>query len=508
MPAPIITLRGIDKTFEGTHALAGVDIDIAPGTVHALVGENGAGKSTLGKILAGVYTPNAGQITIDDEVAHFENPHDALAHGVTIVAQEIALVGTRPVVENVFLGSELHRGPFVRKRTLRRRFDELVAATGIHLPPETLVDDLSIADQQKVEILRALARKADVIVMDEPTARLATHEAEALMGIFGALRGRGKTIVFVSHFLEEVLAISDRITVLRDGRLVRTDDSSAFTHATLIEAMIGRSLESTFPQKSISSTSERLLDVRDLSRSGAFEDISFTVDRGEIVVLTGLVGSGRSEVVRAIYGIDPPTAGSVTFRGRDASYRHPSAAIRAGMALIPESRKTEGLFVDFSLTDNVVLPHLSWFSRAGLVSRAQALAGASGQLKAVGVKASSPGIRAGLLSGGNQQKVLFARSLLTDLGLLIADEPTRGVDVGAKRQIYELVVAQADRGMGVLLVSSEMEEVIGLAHKVLVMRQGRMVGQLSGSDITDQQIANLAFGQPERTTDLPEEEFA
>jgi simple sugar transport system ATP-binding protein/ribose transport system ATP-binding protein len=353
-----------------------------------------------------------------------------------------------------------------------------------------------------------LARNADVIVMDEPTARLATHEAEALMEIFGSLRERGKTIVFVSHFLEEVLAISDRITVLRDGRLVRTDDSSAFTPSTLIEAMIGRSLESTFPEKSHPTASECLLEVRDLCRTGAFEGMSFTVGRGEIVVLTGLVGSGRSEVVRAIYGLDPPSAGSVTFRGRHTSYRHPSAAIRDGMALIPESRKTEGLFVDFSLTDNVVLPHLSWFSRAGLVSRTRALTAAAEQLKAVGVKASSPGVRAGLLSGGNQQKVLFARSLLSDLGLLIADEPTRGVDVGAKRQIYELVVQQANQGMGVLLVSSEMEEVIGLAHKVVVMRQGRMVGQLSGCDITDQQIAHLAFGQQERTSDLPEEEFA
>ncbi len=495
MSSPLVIGRGIDKSFEETHALVDVDIEIHRGTVHALVGENGAGKSTLGKVLAGVYAADSGSLLLDGQEVHFDNPRSALAHGVTIVAQEIALVDTRTVVENVFLGSESHRGPFVRRADILARFRRLVADTGIELSPSAIVGDLSIADQQKVEILRALARDADLIVMDEPTARLATHEAEALMQILRSLRGRGKTIVFVSHFLEEVLAISDRITVMRDGGVVTTDDAAAFTTHSLIEAMIGRSLESTFPDRHPIYGSELVLEVEGLSRDGSFSDVSFSVGRGEIVVLAGLVGSGRSEVVRAIYGAEPPSSGRVFFEGRAVEHRHPRAAIRNGIALVPESRKTDGLFLEFSLTDNIVLPHLARFSRAGLIDRARSQTAAQDQMNATGVKAASPRVRADQLSGGNQQKVLFARSLLSDVTLLIADEPTRGVDVGAKRQIYELIVDQAQRGMGVLLVSSELEEVLGLAHKVVVMRRGRSVGELVGEDITDNRITRLAFGQ-------------
>jgi ABC-type sugar transport system ATPase subunit len=481
MPAPLISVRDIGKSFDGTHALSGVDVDIARGTIHALVGENGAGKSTLGKILAGVYQPDAGTIRLDSREVSFQSPRDALAHGITIVAQEIALVGTRSVVENIYLGSEVHTGPFVRTRQLRRLFDELVADTGIDIPGDALVSELSIADQQRVEILRALARNADVIVMDEPTARLATHEAEALMAIFDRLRARGKTIVFVSHFLEEVLSVSDTVTVLRDGKVVDGGKAADFSPGTLIASMIGRSLESVFPPKA--------------GRAGAFEDVSFDVDAGEIVVITGLVGSGRSEVLRSIYGLEPPTSGAIAYKGEPAHYRHPRQAIAAGMALIPESRKTEGLFLGFPLVSNVSLPHLPRFSRAGFVRARAASRAAEQQLAAVGVKARAATMEAGLLSGGNQQKVLFARSFMADIGLLLADEPTRGVDVAAKRQIYDLLVQQAANGTGVLLVSSELEEVIGLAHKVIVMRQGRVVGQLRGSDIRESAIAELAFGQ-------------
>src|SRR3954447_18266672 len=249
MPAPLISVRDIGKSFDGTRALSGVDIDLAPGTIHALVGENGAGKSTLGKILAGVYSPDTGSIRLDSRERSFQSARDALAHVITIVAQEIALVGTRSVIENIYLGSEVHSGPFARARQLRRRFNELVSETGIELPGDALVSQLSIADQQKVEILRALSRNADVIVMDEPTARLATHEAEALMSIFDRLRASGRTIVFVSHFLEEVLSVSDTVTVLRDGRVVDSGPAAGFTPGTLIAAMIGRSLDSAFPPK-------------------------------------------------------------------------------------------------------------------------------------------------------------------------------------------------------------------------------------------------------------------
>jgi simple sugar transport system ATP-binding protein/ribose transport system ATP-binding protein len=495
MPAPLISVRDIGKSFEGTHALSGVDVDIAPGTIHALVGENGAGKSTLGKILAGVYGADTGSIRLDSREVSFQSPRDALAHGITIVAQEIALVGTRSVIENIYLGSEVHTGPFVRTRQLRRLFDELVAETGIDIPGDALVSQLSIADQQKVEILRALARNADVIVMDEPTARLATHEAEALMSIFDRLRARGRTIVFVSHFLEEVLSISDTVTVLRDGQVVDGGPAAGFTPASLIAAMIGRSLDSAFPPKALIPHRQPVLSVSGLSRTGAFEDVSLEVGAGEIVVITGLVGSGRSEVLRSIYGLEAPTSGTISYKGSPATYRHPREAIIDGIALIPESRKTEGLFLEFPLVSNVVLPHLRRFSRGGFVRARAADRAAENRMNAVGVKAPSGSTAAGRLSGGNQQKVLFARSFMADIGLLLADEPTRGVDVAAKRQVYDLLAQQAADGTGVLLVSSEMEEVIGLAHTVIVMRQGRVVGQLRGSDIRESAIAELAFGQ-------------
>ena len=496
MPAPLISLRGISKSFEGVHALTDVSVDIQPGTIHAIVGENGAGKSTLGKIMAGVYHADAGQMLLDGQAVALASPRQALVHGITIVAQEIALVGTRSVIENVYLGSESHTGPFVRTGTLRRRFADLVAETGVNVDGNALVDRLSIADQQKVEILRAIARNADVIVMDEPTARLATHEAETLMAILRRLREQGKTIIFVSHFLDEVLSVSDHVTVLRDGRKVADDVASELTATQLITTMVGRSLDAVFPEKRPpSGFAEPVLRVTGLARPDTFENITFDVQPGEIVVITGLVGSGRSEVVRSVYGLLPHTQGEVTFDGRPVRHGHPRQAIGAGMALIPESRKTEGLFLSFPVATNIGLPHLRRFTHLGFVRGSALQQAAAAKMASVGVKASSPRVEAGLLSGGNQQKVLFARAFMSDLKLLIADEPTRGVDVGAKRQIYELLADLAVHGTGVLVVSSEMEEVIGLAHRVVVMRQGRIVGQLSGDDINENAIAHLAFGQ-------------
>lgn len=495
MPAPFLRISGVSKAFAGVQALADVDVDIERGTVHALVGENGAGKSTLGKILAGIHTQDSGTITVDGSTIDFDSPRAALDHGFTIVAQELALVGPRTVVENVFLGAEAHRGPLVLRGKLLSAFSQLVADTGIDVPATAIVDDLSIADQQKIEILRAIARKSDVIVMDEPTARLATHEAHALRGIVHKLRDRGTTIVYVSHFLDEVLDVADRITVLRDGKVVTTVPAAGQTTESLVEAMIGRTLDSAFPDKVPSRDGGSVvLQVDELTRRGAFEDISFEVNSGEIVTITGLVGSGRSEVVRSIFGAENYDSGRVRLNGADASGRHPRDAIAQRMAFIPESRKSDGLHVDSSIEDNVTLPHLGRFATWGAINRRAAREAAEAELVAVGVKAGSFQLPVSSLSGGNQQKVMFAKALLGDPVLLIADEPTRGVDVGAKRQIYDLLVKLAETGLGILLVSSEMEEVIGLSHRVVVMRQGRITGELSGTDITEQRIAHLAFG--------------
>ena len=500
-PAPFLQLTDIAKSFDGVHALRDVAVSIRRGTVHALVGENGAGKSTLGKVIAGVHGEDQGTIEIDGATVAFSTPRDALRYGITIVAQELALVPTRSVVENVYLGTEPHRGPFVQTRTLRARYAKLTEESGIYVDPHAHVGDLSIADQQKVEILRALARGSSLIVMDEPTARLATHEALTLRRIVKQLRDAGTTIIYVSHFLDEVLDIADDITILRDGRVVRSGSAAAETPQSLIESMIGRPLDAAFPTKQPPmGDSLPMLDVVGLSGRG-FREISLQVRPGEIVALTGLVGSGRSEVVRAIFGADRSTSGTVYFEGKPYPRRKPWRSVERGIALLPESRKLEGLFLSFSISDNVSLSSLKKFSRGGFVRTRQERAGVSVRLDEVDVRMRDASDPVGLLSGGNQQKAMFAKSLLTQPRLLIIDEPTRGVDVGAKRQIYDLIVRLAQEGMGVLIVSSEMEEVIGIAHRVAVMRQGRIVGTLERADVTEQAIASLAFGSQSSNQD-------
>ncbi len=492
---PHIELRAVTKRFGGTTALADVDLTIARGSVHALVGENGAGKSTLGKLVAGVHTADSGELLVAGQPVQFRSPRQALDHRLTLVAQELSLVPSRTVVENVFLGREDHLGPLVQRKALRRRFDALVARCGIDVPGDALAGALAVAEQQKVEILRALARDAELIVMDEPSARLTATEAKVLGRIVRSLAASGTTVVFVSHFLDEVLAISDVLTVMRDGRAVRTGPTSEESHDRIIEAMIGRKLESTFPPKVPPSLdAPEVLRVENLSRRGAFQDVSFSVHAGEILVLAGLVGAGRSEVVRAVYGADQSDGGRVLLRGQPLRAAHPAAAIRRGVAMVPEDRKAQGLQQVRSVRENITIPHLRLLSVGGVVRRRAESRRSSDIIASVGVKSQSPEHPVSALSGGNQQKVLFARSLLTTPKLLIADEPTRGVDVGAKRGIYDLVAHLATQGMAVLIVSSELEEVLGLAHRVLVMRGGSVTGEFSGDAISEHNVIKAAFG--------------
>ncbi len=502
-----VEVRGVTKRFGATTALADVDLTIERGTVHALVGENGAGKSTLGKLIAGVHTADSGELIVAGRPVEFRSPRQALDLGLTIVAQELSLVPARPVIENVFLGREDHIGPVVRRAAQRRRFDELVASSGIEVPGDALAGDLSIAMQQKVEILRALARNAELIVMDEPTARLAAHEAEALCGIVRQLARAGTTVVFVSHFLEEVLGVSDIVTVMRDGRVVRTSPTSDETHSSVIEAMIGRRLDSTFPTKQLpDGEAKTVLEVQGLSRDGVFEDVSLTVRAGEVVVLAGLVGAGRSELARCIYGADKPDRGLVLVDGQRLEVSHPAGAVARGVAMIPEDRKAQGLQQTRAVRENITLPHLRLLTRLGVVKRKEETRRTADAIERMGVKTLTQDHPVSALSGGNQQKVLFARSLFRTPTVLIADEPTRGVDVGAKRAIYELVARLAGEGLAVLVVSSEIEEVIGLAHRVLVMRGGRVVTELAGNDINETNVIRAAFGAvPEYETHKEQE---
>jgi ABC-type sugar transport system ATPase subunit len=458
------------------------------------VGENGAGKSTLGKIVAGAHRPDDGELWVDGRRVTYASPRDALADGITLIAQEPTVVPRRSVLENVFLGIERGRAGVVNGRALRRRWRELVEEVGFDLPPDEPAGSLRVADQQKVELMRAVARDARLIVMDEPTAALTADEGERLFETVRRLRESGTTIVYVSHFLPEVLSLADTVTVLRDARLVRTSAAANETPDSLVSAMLGRSMELTFPDKQPApDDAPVVLSVDGLTRLPWVADVSFDVRAGEILGLAGLIGSGRSEVARAIFGADRPDAGDVAVQGRRVRARSPRGAVRAGIAMIPEDRKAQGLLMLRSIAENVSLPHLRVVSSAGVIRERRERRAAAELMRRVDVRARRPSVRVGTLSGGNQQKVLFAKWLFRRPRVFIADEPTRGVDVGAKRAIYELIHSLAEQGMAVVLISSEHEEILGLAHRVLVMRGGRVVAELDGEAMSEEAIMKAAF---------------
>ncbi|MYH00413.1 MAG: sugar ABC transporter ATP-binding protein [Acidimicrobiaceae bacterium] len=503
-----IELRAVSKRFGTTQAVDRADISIRRGCIHALVGENGAGKSTVGKIIVGVHTADSGSMIVNGRPCRFRSPRQAFTSGITAIAQELALVPDRSVADNVFLGVESTRCGFVARNDTVQRFEALVERTGIPIDPAARVGSLSVADQQRVEILRAAARRSEFVIMDEPSARLSAQERDQLHRLVRSLRDQKITVLFISHFLDEVLELADDITVMRDGRVVRSTKPSSETTGSLVEAMIGRKLEGNFPPKPPppEPSQSPVLRVRDLIPAGSaghpasaatplMAGLDLDVLPGEIVGIAGLVGSGRTEFVRCVYGADRPVAGSVQVAGGRAGRFRPRESISAGLGLIPESRKDQGLLMERSLRENVGLPHLRRVTRAGLVTRRS-------ERELVSASAARAGVRGGgletpvrLLSGGNQQKSLFARWTAPGLRVLIADEPTRGVDVGSKRSIYDLIAAAATDGLAVLLVSSELEELVGLCHRVLVMRDGRFVAEFIHPDLDETQILRHAFGE-------------
>jgi simple sugar transport system ATP-binding protein/ribose transport system ATP-binding protein len=495
-----VELLDVSKSFGGTRALVGVSLTVNKGTIHALVGENGAGKSTLGKIIAGVHSPDQGQLILDGEPARFHSPRDAIARKVILIAQELSIVSSLTVAENVFLGVEPRRAGFTDRRQLRRKYAELAASAGFELDGDASAGSLRTADQQKVEILRALSRSAELIVMDEPTAALSRPDAEALHAVIRRLAAGGTTIVLVSHFLGEVLELADQVTILRDGRLVRTVPAAGQTQDSLLSAMLGRSLDAAFPRKQPApADAPVVLSVRDLRAPGV-TGVSFDLRAGEILGLAGLVGAGRTEVARAIYRANRVSSGTVAVAGPPGAdpvtiTGDPRTAMRAGILMIPESRKQQGLMLGRPVTENVSLASLAQVATAGLVRSGPERRTVRDVLTRVDVRGGgSQSAPASTLSGGNQQKLLFARSLLRDPRVLIADEPTRGVDVGAKRAIYELLTSLTASGVGVLVISSDIEEVLGLAHRVLVMRGGQVTAELAGEAATEAAILSAAFG--------------
>ena len=485
----------VTKTFPGTQALRDVSVRVSRGSIHGLVGENGAGKSTLGRIMAGAAAPDAGTIWLNGHPVRFTGLRDALQQGVALIGQEPSVVMARSVEFNVFLGAESTTWGVLNARELRARYRELSDFTGFGLRPEAIVSSLRPADLQKVQAMRALARKASFIVMDEASASLGSSEVERLLSTVRRLRDLGTTIVYISHSLREVLAIADHVTVLRDGEVVREGRAADETPDSLLTAMLGQAPQATYPARTGTNTlGESVCSVEHLTRPGLIHDVTFEIRAGEILGLAGLVGSGRSEVARAIFRADRVRSGTVVVAGRRLTGSSPRDAIRAGVSLIPESRKTLGLILDQSIVQNVTLPHLRSVARMGIVRRRFETRHVRQLVERLGVRHSGLARPVRTLSGGNQQRTLFAKWLFRSPRLLIADEPTRGVDLGARRAIYDLIVGLAATGMAVLLISSDTEEVLGLASRVLVMREGRVVLEVAGDRATEEVVLRAALG--------------
>ncbi len=487
--APSIAVRGVGKSYSGVTVLHDIDLDIAPGEVHGLVGENGAGKSTLLKILGGAIRADAGTLSFDGEQVDVGSPRDAIAQGISLISQEGALVPALSVLDNVFLARWSHRGGLVSARADRKRLAGLLETTGFTVDPDERVDRLPIGVQQQVEILRSLARGARVIAMDEPTAVLAEHEKDNLLALIRRLAAGGTTIILVSHFLEEVLSVADRITVLRDGALIRTVTAADTSPRELVGHMVGREIDVLYPDpQPLPEDAPVVISARGLRR-GLVNGVDLEVRAGEILGIAGLVGSGRTETLRLLFGADKPDEGVVEVDGAGLALHSPRAAMAAGVAMVPESRKEQGLVMVRSVAENVALSSLS-----GLFVRRPAERAAVGAIaKSVDIRAANPEAAIQTLSGGNQQKALFAKWLLRKPKVLLIDEPTRGVDVAAKTQIHHLITGLAADGMAVVCVSSEIEELLALSHRVLVLRHGELVGEYPRGTTPEVVIA-AAFG--------------
>ena len=490
---PCIRLRGIGKSFGGVSVLRDVDLDIHAGEIHGLVGENGAGKSTLGKIIGGYYQASAGTIEVFGAQVQNWTPKDALDAGVAIMHQELQLVPELTVAENVFLGMEEERYGIL-SRTEADRVVPIMAATGFEINAKAKIADLSIADRQKIEVMRALARDARVIVMDEPTSSLAADETEKLHVTMRNLRDAGGTVVYVSHFLDNILGVCDRVTVLRDGDHVRTGDCADETRETLVSAMLGGGLtEIAFPAKTIPEDPPPALEVKSLASPYGVRDASFRIGRGEIVGLVGLVGSGRSEIARAIVGADRATAGEVLVHGKPFHNRTLDASTRRGIVMAPEDRRKQGLVMTLPVRANMTLPHLDAFRFGGIVKSGSERARTREVIEHFRVRPSDVDGEVHNYSGGNQQKVLLGKWLLRDPDIVILDEPSRGVDVGARQRIHEAIAEIAVKGAAVLLISSEVEEVLGLAHRAYLVSDGQIHDEIDPDGMSAGEVLRALF---------------
>ncbi len=489
---PVLEMRSIDKRFPGVHALDDVSMDVLPAEVHALVGENGAGKSTLMKILAGVYAPDGGEIIYKGESYLPHSPGAARDAGIITIYQELNLVPEMSVTENMYLGMELAHGPFLDWRAMHRQARELLAER-LHLDvdPHTAVGKLGVGQQQMVEVAKALLHEADIIIMDEPTAALSPREIDDLFQIVREMKSHGVSTIYISHHLDETFELSDRTTVLRDGHLVATLPTADLDTPELIRLMVGRDLASHDPKKP-APIGDEIMRVEGLTRRGVFEDISFSARAGEIIGLAGLVGAGRTEVVRGIFGADPLDSGRVLIDGQEVSIRNPRDAIDHGIALLTEDRKGQGLVLLFDVRENITLPVLDRLTRGQLTDTSKERGIAEAFIDRLAIKASSQEQLALNLSGGTQQKVVLSKWLAAEARVIIFDEPTRGIDVGAKAEIYEIMNELVAQGDTIVMISSELPEIMAMSDRVLVMQGGRIRGELSRAEATQERIMHFA----------------
>jgi rhamnose transport system ATP-binding protein len=489
-----LALEHASKAFAGVHALEDVSLELNAGEAHALVGENGAGKSTLVKILGGVHQPDGGTLRLNGEEMFLFGPADARDRGIAVIYQEPTLFPDLSVAENVFIGRQpLRRWRRIDHRAMDRTVVEIFERLGVRLDPERIARGLSIAEQQLVEIAKALSHEAKVVIMDEPTAALSPVEVERLFGVVRTLRAEGTAVLFISHRLGEVFEICQRVTVLRDGRLVLSRELEGLGPDDLVRAMVGRDVVNLAHQSH--EPGERVLAVERLTREGVFLDVSFDVHAGEIVALAGLVGAGRSEVARAIFGIDRYDAGSVQIRDRPLHRGSPTDAMAAGVGFVPEDRRQQGLVMELSIARNIALASLRRLARAGLLLGRTERGFAADWAKRLQVKYARISSPVTNLSGGNQQKVVLAKWLSRGPKLLIVDEPTRGIDIGTKAEVHRLIESLAREGVAVLVISSELPEVLTLADRILVMHEGRLAAKFAHADATEEAIVAAATGQ-------------
>ncbi|ADO10080.1 sugar ABC transporter ATP-binding protein [Pantoea vagans] len=492
MNAFALEAEGISKFFPGVKALDNVSLRVRPGTVHALMGENGAGKSTLMKCLIGMYRPDKGTIKIKGEPVQFQDTMDALRSGISMIHQELNLVPYMTVAENIWLGREPMKFGFVDHARLNQKTQELLNRLNIRLKAERMVGELSIASQQMVEIAKAVSWDSDIVIMDEPTSALTETEVAHLFTIIRDLREQGKAIIYISHKMDEIFNITDEVSIFRDGSWIASDQTAKYTRQSLITQMVGRELTQLFP-KFNSAIGEEVLTVRNLTCKDRFTDVSFSVRRGEILGVAGLVGAGRSEVMESLFGMESFDSGEILIDGVPVTIDSPSTAIEKGMAFLTEDRKKSGLFLVLSVMENMSIVNMPEYSgKSGFVSHVKMAQDCMEQIRRLNIKTPTMDQIINNLSGGNQQKVLIARWLLAQPKILILDEPTRGIDVGAKAEIYRLISELANRGVAIIMVSSELPEILGMSDRVMVMHGGRITGILDKEEADQETILSLA----------------